>query len=260
MKLTDPGKKAFFDSVRTSIFGGRLTDRQVDGMTAVLAGASPQMPLNHLAYCLATYAWETGLAMQPVEEKLSYSAARLRQVWPKRFPTLAVAKQYANNPKALANKVYGGRMGNRLGTDDGYHYRGRGPVQLTGRDNYAKAGKYLGKDLLSDPGYALQSEIAVGILLGGMAEGWFTGKRLSDYDNRSGYNAKGARAIINGTDNAANVAGYYKHFFEALHLMRSEDPAVMIPLAPLPPPPDIPALEPAEKPLSFWARVTAFFA
>lgn len=70
-----------------------------------------------------------------VEENLRYSAARLCKVWPKRFPTEEAAKPYAMNPKALAEKVYGGRMGNTE-AGDGYAFRGRGIKQLTGRDNY----------------------------------------------------------------------------------------------------------------------------
>jgi putative chitinase len=72
------------------------------------------------------------------EEDLWYRAATLVRTWPKRFPNLAAAQPFAGNPKALANQVYNGRMGNRPGTDDGWHFRGRGPKQITGRDNYTR--------------------------------------------------------------------------------------------------------------------------
>ena len=100
-----------------------------------------------------------------LEENLSYSAERLTVVWPNRFPTKADAQPYARNPEALANKVYGGRMGN---TDpgDGWKYRGRGPLQVTGRDNYRSVGGIVGQDLeampelLEQPRFALEACIA----------------------------------------------------------------------------------------------------
>ena len=69
------------------------------------------------------------------EENLNYTASRLQQVFPKYFPTFSKAKEYERNPQKLGNLVYGGRMGNK-NPDDGYYFRGRGALQLTGRDNY----------------------------------------------------------------------------------------------------------------------------
>ena len=97
-------------------------------------------------------------------ENLNYSAERLVQVWPARFPTLADARPYARNPEALANRVYGGRMGNTE-PGDGWRYRGRGPIQLTGRANYAFVGDLMGQDLINlpelmeQPCYALEATI-----------------------------------------------------------------------------------------------------
>lgn len=87
------------------------------------------------------------------EENLNYSAKRLCQVWPKRFPSLDAAAPFANNPRALANKVYSGRMGN-TGPEDGWNYRGRTPVQLTGRDNYRSVSKFLKLPLEDNPDLA----------------------------------------------------------------------------------------------------------
>lgn len=94
-------------------------------------------------------AMETG-RLRSVEENLSYSAQGLVNTWPRRFPSLAAAAPFARNPKALANKVYGGRMGN-VGPNDGWLYRGRGLKQLTGKDNYVKAAKGLGVDFVANP-------------------------------------------------------------------------------------------------------------
>lgn len=98
-------------------------------------------------------------------ENLNYSAERLCVVWPSRFPTLQSAQPYARNPQALANKVYGGRMGN-INPGDGWKYRGRAPIQITGHDNYAAVGKLMGQDLLTlpelleQPRFALEACIA----------------------------------------------------------------------------------------------------
>jgi putative chitinase len=72
-----------------------------------------------------------------LEENLNYRAERLMAVWPKRFPTISSATPFAGRPQALAEHVYGGRMGNDPeGSGDGWRYRGRGPIMVTGKDNY----------------------------------------------------------------------------------------------------------------------------
>lgn len=86
-------------------------------------------------------------------ENMNYSAKRLTQVWPSRFPTIDSATPYANNPRALANKVYGDRMGNRVGTDDGWNNRGGGMLQHTGAGEYSLLKARLGysPDDVRDP-------------------------------------------------------------------------------------------------------------
>ena len=117
-----------------------------------------------------------------LEEGLNYSATRLMAVWPSRFPNLDVANQYANNPQKLANKVYGGRMGN-VEDGDGWKYHGRGLIQLTGKDNYANCGSGLGVDLVGDPDRLLDPQYAA------LSAGWFWNKKglnaladTQDYD------------------------------------------------------------------------------
>ena len=100
---------------------------------------------KRVAMFLAQLAHETG-HLTRFEENLSYSAERLTKVWPKRFPTLASTQGYARNPEALAEKVYGGRMGNTA-PGDGWLYRGRGGFQLTGKSMYQAAEDGLGMSL-----------------------------------------------------------------------------------------------------------------
>lgn len=94
-----------------------------------------------------------------LDENLNYSAQRLTKVWPRRFPTIAAATPFARNPRALANKVYGGRMGND-GPNDGWLYRGGGWNQLTGKDNYVRATKWTGIDLVKNPHLAREIKTA----------------------------------------------------------------------------------------------------
>lgn len=101
-------------------------------------------------------------------ENLKYSASRLCVVWPKRFANEQAAAPYAGNPERLANLVYANRMGNgdeRSG--DGYQFRGRGLIQLTGRDNYTRCGRALQLDLLAAPDLLLQPAGA------SRSAGWF---------------------------------------------------------------------------------------
>lgn len=106
---------------------------------------------------MAQVAVETA-GLTRLDENLNYSATRLMQVWPRRFPTRSSAAPYANNPQALANKTYGGRLGNRL-PNDGWTYRGSGLFDTTGRDNYRAAGHESDPETLRQPVGALLSAL-----------------------------------------------------------------------------------------------------
>ena len=103
-----------------------------------------------------------------LEENLNYRAATLMRLWPKRFPTLEIANEFAGNPKKIANKVYANRMGNRdESSGDGYRFRGRGCIQLTGSTNYFNAGKALGMDFWAEPDLVATPKYAA------LTAGWF---------------------------------------------------------------------------------------
>lgn len=113
----------------------------------------------HVAAFLAQIGIESG-GLSRLEENLYYTtAARLMAVWPSRFHTEKDATPYLRNPEALANLVYGGRMGNSL-PGDGYRYRGRGLKQITGKDNYTAYMLACDMDALGNPDLLLQPEQA----------------------------------------------------------------------------------------------------
>ena len=94
-------------------------------------------------------------------ESLNYShASRIAAVWPSRF-TEESAEAYVHDEHKLADKVYNGRMGNVAGTDDGFNFRGRGLLQITGRDSYTEAANALGIDLTNNPDLAIDPDYSL---------------------------------------------------------------------------------------------------
>jgi putative chitinase len=139
----------------------RETYRDAFARTEVLAAAGMfERPLR-LAHFLAQVCHETG-GLTVIVENLHYSAERLMVVWPTRFATRAVADVFAGKPQALANAVYGGRMGN-VDPDDGWRFIGRGLLQLTGRESYERIGRALGLDLVGQPYLAASAEHALAV-------------------------------------------------------------------------------------------------
>lgn len=175
------------------MFGGRLNQSQVDGIETLLT-ATRTLPRNHRAYLLATTVVETDRTMQPITE---YGGRRYFD----KYDTGKLAATLGNTPEA---------------DGDGYLYRGRGYVQITGRANYERAGRILGLDLVSEPDLALRPDIAAKILVQGCSDGWFTRKRLGDYLDRSVPDFVNARRVVNGLDRAAEIAGYARTFLTAL--------------------------------------------
>lgn len=131
---------------------------------------------NQAAYVLATARWETAHTMKPVKE-----AYWLSETWRK------------NNLRY-------------------YPWYGRGFIQITWEANYQKAAKKTGVALDKDPDLALDPHTAADVLVIGMAEGWFTGKKLSDYITLRASNFVGARRIVNGTDKATQIANLAKQY------------------------------------------------
>lgn len=132
-------------------------DEKIAGLRAGIIETAPAVFAKYgintpllIAHVMAQISHECG-AGHDVVENLNYTAGRMMQVWPARFPTSDAAAPYAGNPRLLANHVYNGRMGNRVGTDDGWNYRGRGASQTTGREGYQRLAKATGLNVLDRP-------------------------------------------------------------------------------------------------------------
>jgi putative chitinase len=127
-------------------------------------------PLRMAAF-IGQCAHESG-NFKTLQENLNYSAEGLCRVWPSRFPNLEAAKPYHRDPDKIANKVYGGRMGNGTEeTGEGSLYKGRGLIQLTGKDNYRLASDALGEDFVSSP------DLVCGHKYAALTAGWYWNKR-----------------------------------------------------------------------------------
>lgn len=132
---------------------------------------------NQAAYVLATAFWESARTMKPVREM--------------------------GGEKYLRTKKY-------------YPYVGMGYVQLTWKANYERASKELGVDFVAAPKKLLEARYAAPILVIGMRDGWFTGKKLLDYITLRKSNFRDARRIVNGTDKAAEIAAFARDYDKAL--------------------------------------------
>lgn len=192
--------KAFFDVLREEkLLGPSLDQSEVDGVNAILrACGEANWGPRYTAYALATADRETGGTMKPIKE------------W-------GGVQYFTRNYDITGRNPQRAReMGNTT-PGDGPRYCGRGYVQLTWKSNYRKAGDALGYDLVSQPELALRPDIAAAIMVRGMSEGWFTGKKLNDYINAKGCDYFNARRIINGTDHAREIAEEASRYLVALH-------------------------------------------
>ena len=141
-----------------------------DGVTEALGAAMARFEIDRparKAAFLAQLAHESG-QLSRWAENLSYRWPRLRQIFPKYFRTDAEAQAFDRQPERIANRVYGGRLGNGPeASGDGWRYRGRGPIQLTGKSNYRTCGAALGVDLVAEPELLETPEV------GCLAAAWF---------------------------------------------------------------------------------------
>lgn len=231
---------AFYTAVRP-LFGGTLSQSQVDGLNVILA-ASQDLDIAERAYLLATAHHETGRTMQPVREEFGrtddQSISRLETAW-RNGKLKSVKTPYWRKDK------------------DGKSWFGRGYVQLTHKYNYERASALTGIDLVANPSAAMRPDVAAKILVQGSVNGMFTGRKLGEFVGGSKRDYAGARRVINGTDKAQLIAGYARSYEAALRHVPVSLPVPDVEPTPAPQPKPTPA--PAQT-TGLWAALQSAFA
>ena len=166
-----------------------------------------------LAHFLAQCGHESG-GFKATQENLNYSAKGLMGIFKKYFPTVALATAYQRKPEMIASRVYGGRMGNGAeATREGYKFRGRGYIQLTGKENYTAFGKSIGEDILANPD-VVASKYAL------LSAAWFFSKnglhKLADGGSSDAVVTQITKRVNGGT---IGLADRIKHFKEYYYLL-----------------------------------------
>lgn len=191
----------------------RILPRAPEEWLFALADALPRSAIdtpNEVASFVAQVAHESA-EFTRLEENLNYSAERMMQVWPRKFPTVAVTTPYVRNPVKLANYVYASRMGNGdEASGDGFRFRGRGPIQLTGRDNYQRCAAATGYPLLEEPELLVAPEPGIASAL------WFWVTRgLDAHDDDTDVTAE-TKLVNGGTHGLAQRQKYFDLALKAL--------------------------------------------
>jgi putative chitinase len=191
---------------------GHVPQVVIDSIPEVASKFGINTPLR-VAHFLAQCGHESG-GFRVTSENLNYSAKGLAGIFKKYFPTEAAATPYARQPQKIANKVYANRMANGSeASGDGYKFRGRGYIQLTGRDNYTQFGKAIGVDIPSNP-----DSVATTYALASAA--WFWSKnglnKLADTGASDTAVTSITKRVNGGT---IGLADRIKHFKEYYHLL-----------------------------------------
>jgi putative chitinase len=187
-----------------------------DAVIAMIPDTAAKFQINtplRLSHFLAQCGHESG-GFKATQENLNYSAKGLAGIFKKYFPTEAAAASYARQPQKIASKVYGGRMGNGPeSSGEGYKFRGRGYIQLTGKENYTAFGKSIGEDMTINPD-VVASKYAL------LSAAWFFSKnglhKMADGGATDAVVTSITKRVNGGT---IGLADRIKHFKEYYHLL-----------------------------------------
>jgi putative chitinase len=191
---------------------GHIPDAVITMIPDTAAKFQINTPLR-LAHFLAQCGHESG-GFRATQENLNYSAKGLNGIFKKYFPTLDSALPYERKPEKIANKVYANRMANGSeASGDGYRFRGRGYIQLTGKDNYTQFGKAIGEDILSNPD-VVSGKYAL------LSAAWFWSKNglnnLSDGGANDAVVTTITKRVNGGTIGLADRIKHFKEYYSLL--------------------------------------------
>ncbi len=192
-----------------------LTGKVPDGVIAQIPEAAKDFNITsnlRLAHFLAQCALESA-NFTAVVENLNYSAQRLLQVFPKYFKNVDV-NAYARNPQKIGSRVYANRMGNGdEASGDGFKYRGRGYIQLTGKNNYQAFSGFIGQDCVADPDLvATTYPLASAAFFFNSNNIW----QICDQGSSDAVVTSVTKRVNGGTHGLADRLQYFKKFFAAL--------------------------------------------
>ena len=187
-----------------------------DAVIAMIPDTAAKFGINtplRLAHFLAQCGHESG-GFRATQENLNYSAKGLMGIFKKYFPTLALAQSYERKPEKIANRVYGGRMGNGPeSSGEGYKFRGRGYIQLTGKENYTAFGKSIGEDMTVN-----QDKVSGPYAL--LSAAWFFSKnglhRIADEGSSDAVVTKITKRVNGGTIGLADRIKHFKEYYNLL--------------------------------------------
>jgi len=191
---------------------GHIPDAVLAQIPSVMEKFKIDTPLE-LAHFLAQCGHESG-NFKAVSENLNYSADGLKKIFPKYFPG-NLNEQYARKPEAIASRVYGGRMGNGdEASKEGFKFRGRGYIQLTGKANYAEFDKFVEDDILANPDL-----VATKYPL--LSAAWFFSKnKLNEIASKGADDATVTAVTKRVNGGTIGLADRIKHFKEFYALLK----------------------------------------
>jgi len=187
-----------------------------DAVIAMIPDTAAKFGINtplRLAHFLAQCGHESG-GFRATQENLNYSAQGLNGIFKKYFPTAASAAAYARQPAKIAAKVYANRMGNGSeASGEGYKFRGRGYIQLTGKENYTAFGKSIGEDILSNPD-VVSSKYAL------LSAAWFFSKnglhKIADSGASDAVVTQITKRVNGGTIGLPDRIKHFKEYYKLL--------------------------------------------